>query len=272
MYADGSSQGASVRIHALSDGHRSSRPARLASVVVDQLAHRIIGGELAPGTILPTEGALGEEFGFSRTVMREALKLLEERGLVRVEQGRGTTVQPRESWSLLDADVLEIALEYDFDTVLLDDLVRVRRVLEADMARVAALRLAEDELAWLSENVDQMAETTGDYPRFQQLDLSFHRVVMRASGSEIGRAIVGTIHAFGGRRPLLNDPAPAATLERTAVEHRGILEALVARDSELAASRIAAHIDSAWDERRRGRSQAAGVAGTQSDASDRASG
>ncbi len=244
--------GANVRIQTASDGHRPSRPARLASVVVDQLAHRIVGGELVPGSVLPTEGALGEEFGFSRTVMREALKLLEERGLVRVEQGRGTTVQPRESWALLDADVLEIALEYDHDATLLDDLVRVRRVLEADMAQVAAQRLTDDELAWLADNVEQMAKALDDYPLFQQLDLSFHRVVMRASGSEIGRAIVGTIHAHGGRRPLLNDPSPAATLKRTAAEHRGILAALVARDSELAASRIAAHIDSAWAERRQG--------------------
>jgi DNA-binding FadR family transcriptional regulator len=238
-----------MRIQAASDGRRAKRPARLASVVVDQLAHRIIGGELAAGTVLPTEGALGEEFGFSRTVMREALKLLEERGLVRVEQGRGTTVQPRASWTLLDADVLEIALQYDDDLVLLNDLVRVRRVLEADMARVAAVQLTENDLASLAENVDQMTDAMADYRLFQKLDLSFHRIVMRASGSEVGRAIVGTIHVHGARRGL-DGPAPPKSLERTAAEHRAILEALVARDSDLAASRITAHIDSAWSERR----------------------
>jgi DNA-binding FadR family transcriptional regulator len=219
--------------------------------VVDQLAHRIIGGELAAGSVLPTESALGEEFGFSRTVMREALKLLEERGLVRVEQGRGTTVQPRASWALLDADVLEIALQYDHGLVLLDDLVRVRRVLEADMARVAAMQMTDNDLESLAENVDQMFEAMGDYRLFQKLDLSFHRIVMRASGSEVGRAIVGTIHAHGARRGL-DEPAPISSLERTVAEHRAILDALVARDSELAASRITAHIDSAWSERRRG--------------------
>ena len=73
----------------------SWRPGRFASVVVEELAHLIIGGDLSEGDVLPTEPALCEEFGFSRTVVREALKLLEERGLVRVEQGRGTRVQPR---------------------------------------------------------------------------------------------------------------------------------------------------------------------------------
>ncbi len=243
----------SVRIDAMSGVRNGPRPARLATVVVDQLAHRIIGGELAAGSILPTEVALGEEFGFSRTVMREALKLLEERGLIRVEQGRGTTVQPRESWALLDADVLAIALQYDADTVLLDDLLRVRRVLEADMARVAAVRLTEAELAQLTENLDSMAQSTGDYARFRALDLAFHQLVMKASGSEVGRAIVGTIHAYGARSSRLTEPGSRASLKRTVAEHRGIQEALVARDGELAASRIAAHIGSAWAERRRSR-------------------
>jgi len=235
------------------DGNRSARPARLASVVVDELSHQIIGGEIPAGTVLPTEGALGEQFGFSRTVMREALKLLEERGLVKVEQGRGTKVQPRDSWALLDAGVLQIALEYDDDLVLLDDLMMVRSLLESVMAQVAAVSLTDDDLAQLADNVDQMTRATTDFETFRRLDLSFHRVVMRASGSEIGCAIVGTIHAYGGRRPQLNDPTDPATLERTAAEHQAILAALVARDGALAAQRVAAHIDSSWAERRTGR-------------------
>jgi len=73
------------------EGKRSRRPGRLASVVVDELAREIISGNWAEGDVLPTEPSLCDEFGFSRTVVREALKLLEERGLVRVEQGRGSS-------------------------------------------------------------------------------------------------------------------------------------------------------------------------------------
>src|SRR5689334_14301218 len=123
--------------------HRANpqwRPARFASLIFEELGHRIIGGTLADGDVLPTEPALCEEFGFSRTVVREGLKLLEGRGLVRVEQGRGTTVQPRSSWDLLDPDVLRLALVYD-DMSLLDDLMMVRRVLEREMAAAAAGRL-----------------------------------------------------------------------------------------------------------------------------------
>jgi DNA-binding FadR family transcriptional regulator len=235
------------------DGQPARRPARMASVVVEEIAHRILGGALVEGSVLPTEPALEREFGFSRSVIREGLKLLEERGLVRVEQGRGTTVQGRDSWNLLDPAVLRIALVYDHDMVLLDDLIAVRRLLEREMARAAATRLSEDELAVLAENVNRMTDSIGDYEQFRSLDFAFHAGVMRASGSEIGRTIVRTIHMNAGHALPLSAPGARASLESTVAEHRAIYEALVARDGELAASRTAAHIDSAWAERRSGK-------------------
>ena len=232
------------------DGQRTHRPARMAAVVVEEIAHRILGGALREGAVLPTEPALCEEFGFSRSPIREGLKLLEERGLVRVEQGRGTTVQGRDSWNLLDPAVLRIALVYDHDMVLLDDLIAVRRLLEREMARAAATRLSEDELAALAENVQLMTGAIDNYTRFRSLDLTFHAGIMRSSGSEIGRTIVRTIHMNAGHEFRLSAPGARASLESTIEEHRAIYEALAARDGELAASRIAAHIDSAWAERR----------------------
>src|SRR3954469_2356668 len=143
-----------------------ARPGRFASVVAEEMLGRVIRGDFEPGSVLPTEPALVEEFGFSRTVVREALRQLEERGLVRIEQGRGTTVQPREAWNLLDPVVLRIALTHDHDMSLLDDLMAVRVVLEREMARAAAGRLTEDELAALAENLEQMNGSYEDYERF----------------------------------------------------------------------------------------------------------
>jgi DNA-binding FadR family transcriptional regulator len=238
----------------LVDAGRSRRPGRLASVVVEELGDRIISGTLAAGDVLPTETALCDQFGFSRTSIREGLKLLEERGLVRVEQGRGTTVQPRESWNLLDPLVIRIALAYDHEMILLDDLIAVRRLLEREMTRVAAMRLTEDELASLAETLERMTSALGDYEQFRALDLAFHAAVMNASGSEIGRTIVGTIHLHARHAPRLSAPGERAALERTIVEHRAIYEALAAREGELAATRMAAHIDFAWAARRDGSS------------------
>jgi GntR family galactonate operon transcriptional repressor len=228
----------------------SARPARFASVIVEELADQIIGGTLGEGDALPTESALCEQFGFSRTVIREGLKLLEERGLVRVEQGRGTTVQLRDAWNFLDPLVIRIALAYDADMALLDDLIAVRRVLEREMARAAASRLTDDELGALAENVHQMEASVDDYGRFRAFDLEFHAMVMKASGNEVGLTIVRAIHAHSGVMPALAAASSRDDLRRTAREHRAIYDALAARDGESAGERISAHIAFAWAERR----------------------
>ncbi|HZR96555.1 MAG TPA: FadR/GntR family transcriptional regulator [Gaiellaceae bacterium] len=227
------------------------RPARFASVVVEELANEIVRGTFAEGEVLPTEPVMCEQFGFSRTVIREALKMLEERGLVRVEQGRGTTVQPRDMWNLLDPLVLRIALAYDHDMTLLDDLVAVRRLLEREMAEAAADRLTKEELAELDQTLRDMERSYDDYERFRRFDQRFHALVMKASGNEVGLTIVRVIHRHGDVTPPLASGASRATLERTTREHRGIYEALAAGDGVLAGDRIAAHIESAWAERRR---------------------
>lgn len=228
----------------------SARPARLATVVVEELATRIVAGTLPQGSVLPTEAVLCDEFGFSRTVLREGLKLLEERGLVRVEQGRGTTVQARELWNLLDPTVLRIALEHDPDMKLLDNLITVRRLLESEMARVAASQLTDQELDVLRLNIAAMKEAVRDYPEFRRLDQAFHAQVMTASGNEIGRTIVRAIHQHAGWTPSLNSPGAQESLARTVAGHEAVLDALVKRDGETAAACIADHIGSAWAERR----------------------
>jgi DNA-binding FadR family transcriptional regulator len=237
---------------AVADGGPPWRPARFASFVVEELAEAIVSGALAEGDVLPTEPALCERFGFSRTVVREGLKMLEERGLVRVEQGRGTTVQPRSAWNLLDPVVLRIALVHDHDMSLLDDLIAVRVVLEREMAQAAAGRLTTDELAELAENLERMGESYDDYERFRSFDLAFHAIVMKASGNEVGLTIVRAILRHGGITPLLAAGSSRAALEQTAREHRAIYDALAAGDGALAGERIAVHIESAWAERKLG--------------------
>lgn len=232
------------------DGAPPWRPARFASFVVEELAEAIVSGAFAEGDVLPTEPVLCERFGFSRTVVREGLKMLEERGLVRVEQGRGTTVQPRSAWNLLDPVVLRIALTHDHDMSLLDDLIAVRVVLEREMAKAAAGRLTADELAALAENLERMGGSFDDYERFRSYDLAFHAIVMKASGNEVGLTIVRAIHRHGGITPLLSAGASREALEETAREHRDIYDALVVGDGTLAGDRIATHIESAWAERK----------------------
>ena len=123
---------------------------------------------------------------------------------MRVEQGRGTTVQPRDAWNLLDPVVIRIALVYDDDTSLLDGLLTVRRLLEGEMALAAATRLTDAELATLADTLEGMETSYDDYERFRAFDLAFHAIVMKASGNEVGLTIVRTIHSHGGVTPILS--------------------------------------------------------------------
>src|SRR5947209_6052906 len=79
----------------------SARPARLAIPVVAALVDRIVGGAIPPGALLPPEPVLCASFGVSRSVIREGVKMLEEKGLARARQGQGTTVAPADEWNLL---------------------------------------------------------------------------------------------------------------------------------------------------------------------------
>jgi GntR family transcriptional regulator, galactonate operon transcriptional repressor len=203
--------------------------------------------------VLPTESVLCTQFGFSRTVIREAVKLLEERGMVVVEQGRGTTVQPRSGWNMLDPLVIRTALVHDTDMSLLDSLVSVRRVLEEEMAHAAVDRLTDEDFASLADCIAAMEATYGDYGRFREADQEFHAIVMSASGNEVGLTIVRTIHRHTGGTPPMIAKAGSSRelLERTVSDHREIYEALHDRDGDRAGRLIADHIGGAWAERKR---------------------
>ena len=224
----------------VADGGPPWRPARFASFVVEELAEAIVSGALAEGDVLPTEPALCEQFGFSRTVVREGLKMLEERGLVRVEQGRGTTVQPRERLEpARPGRAPHRPRPRPRHVAARRPDRRPASCSSARWRKAAAGRLTEDELAALAENLEQMNASYDDYERFRSFDLAFHAVVMKASGNEVGLTIVRAIHRHGGITPLLAAGASREALERTAREHRAIYEALAARDGELAGDRIA---------------------------------
>ena len=111
------------------------RAANLGVAVVRDLVKAIVTGTVAPGDILPPEGTLSQQFAVSRTVIRESMKRVEEKGLVTVSQGRGTVVNHSSQWNVLDPDVLSALVDHDETLEVLDELAVVRGSLEATMAR-----------------------------------------------------------------------------------------------------------------------------------------
>src|ERR1044072_1079194 len=108
------------------------RSTNLAKAITAELVQRIVRGVHQPGTPLPPEPALCETFAVSRTVVREAVKILQEKGLVQVRQGTGTIVTAPSEWDMLDELVLGATIAEDDGVAVLDDVVVTRRVLESD--------------------------------------------------------------------------------------------------------------------------------------------
>src|SRR6266704_3653515 len=152
---------------------RSHYPDRsLHDRVVHAIGRKILGGQLRPGAFLPAE----PELGASRTVVREAIKVLTAKGLVESRPKIGTWVRPREAWHLLDADVLAWQQEGTSRPSLLRALTEVRRIVEPAAAELAATRADSRDLAALGQALEEMGRTAqaperGDFEPFVQADM-----------------------------------------------------------------------------------------------------
>src|SRR3954470_997528 len=134
------------------------RRPNLATALTAELVGRIVRGQYLPGGSLPAQPALCEAFSVSRTVVREAVKLLQAKGLVQIRQGLGTIVSPPLLWNMLDEVVLAASIAEADGLEVLDDLVVTRRLLEADMANVAAREADADVVEQLRPLVDRRTE------------------------------------------------------------------------------------------------------------------
>ncbi|GIF64021.1 GntR family transcriptional regulator [Asanoa ishikariensis] len=228
------------------------RSTNLAKAITAELVQRIVRGVHQPGTPLPPEPALCETFAVSRTVVREAVKILQEKGLVQVRQGTGTIVTAPSEWDMLDDLVLGATIAEDDTVAILDDVVVTRRVLESDMANVAA-RLADQETVdLLRAQVDRMDELVGDHVTYEEHDRAFHDMIMRASGNRIARAVVRSLQGQVIRSAAYLGRTERALCVASNQGHRRIYDRIAAHDPAGAAEAMFTHITDAWLVRRSG--------------------
>jgi GntR family galactonate operon transcriptional repressor len=152
--------------------------------VVEELGRRILAGEVAEGeTLDPTE--LEAELGVSRSVLREALRVLKAKGLVDARPKRGTFVQPRTEWRLLDADVMRWQFAGHDTDQLFDDLAELRGIIEPAAAGLAAMRRTDEDLAVLDDALARMSAAAGGEGDAVAADLAFHRALLAATHNEL---------------------------------------------------------------------------------------
>lgn len=222
----------------------------LGVVVVDELVDAIVSGRLAPGDALPPEGPLSEQFGVSRTVVRESVKRIEEKGLVTIARGRGTEVRPMTEWNTMDRVVLTALIKHDETLGILDELSVVRAQLESVMAAEAAQRRSEDQVAELDQALQRMRESTADEDAFRAADVAFHETVMELSRNRLAGNIARTLmdRALESSRYHGVDTPDAFAV--TLREHEAVHAAISEGDPVRAQDAMNNHILEAWRRRR----------------------
>jgi DNA-binding FadR family transcriptional regulator len=233
--------------------------ARLGVAVVHDLVSAIVTGEVRPGESLPPEGVLSQQFGVSRTVIRESVKRVEEKGLVTVVQGRGTQVEPPSSWNVLDPVVLSAMVDNDDSLGVLDEVAIVRASLEASMAAATTERLTDDALARLRDALRLMHDTAADADSFDAADdadsfaaadADFHLLVMELSGNRLAESITKILFVRARESLRFRGARNREIVDLTLREHDAVVRAIEAGDPALAAETMRTHIAEAWKRRR----------------------
>src|SRR5690606_10665699 len=155
--------------------HRS-----LSEQVVEELGQRIVSGRYAIGEVLPTEDVLCDELGVSRTVVREATKVLAAKGLIQPLRKIGTQVQPRLCWKLLDEAVQKWEYAVGGTEKLLRNVTEVRQIIEPEACYFAAQRASTDDIEKIKQAYRDMESVVDDPQAFVVADIRFHITILNA--------------------------------------------------------------------------------------------
>ncbi|MBP2370700.1 FadR/GntR family transcriptional regulator [Pseudonocardia parietis] len=168
--------------------------AGLHADLLDRIGTQVAGGELAPGAVLRAD-ELVERYGVSRTVVREAVRVLESMGLVQSRRRVGTTVAPRERWNVHDPQVIRWRLDGPDRDDQLRSLSELRQGVEPVAAMLAASRATPEQCGELVGAVMDMTVhgRAGDLAAYLEADVRFHRTLLAASGNEMLAAMDGVV-------------------------------------------------------------------------------
>lgn len=224
---------------------RAYRQRNLHSQVVHEIGSRIVRGYFKPQDVLPDEESMGNQLGVSRTVVREAIKVLSAKGLVETRTRRGTLILPDRTWNRLDPDVLSWIEEAGHDAQFLQQLTEMRKIVEPAAASLVAERADEADIEALAEAYAAMQANLNDEQAYADADTNFHSIILEASRNEFLKPITHAIRA--ALRSSLKVTNPTAHSAQSLPLHLEILNAIRKRDPKAAAAAMQRHLEYTWN-------------------------
>jgi GntR family transcriptional regulator, transcriptional repressor for pyruvate dehydrogenase complex len=210
----------------------------LTDEAIDKIKEMIVSGALGPGDRLPKEADLAERLGLSRNSLREAVKALSIIKVLDVRQGDGTYVTSLSPDLLLESLSFVVDFHRD-DTVL--QFLEVRRILEPAATALASRRMTDPEIAKLQRVLDEL----GPSPSVEALvanDLEFHRAIASGSGNAALCSLIDGLSGPTTRARIWRGLTQEGAVDKTREQHQAIVDAIAAREPELARSWATVHI------------------------------
>src|SRR5712692_9676826 len=215
---------------------------RIPEEIADRIRLLILDGTFPPGRPLPSERILARRFGVSRGSIRDGLRMLEVIGLLETRHGQGTF--PREL--TVDRLVAPLASVLTYRRDLQDELLDVRRMFEPAVARVAATRVTDEDLADLQRVLETQRRKLKTGQSAIVEDTAFHEVLARATGNRVVVSLMATLNDLlvESRKLTLKQTGRPG---RSILAHEAVVAALRRRDPDAAAEAMRGHIDQIAD-------------------------
>lgn len=215
---------------------------KLSDEVFDRLENMITSGELTPGDEMPSERVLMERFGVGRPAIREAMQSLAKMGLVSISHGERAKVLKLTARSIFQQvdPTAKIMLAQSIDT--LEHLKSARIFFERGIAREAALKVTEKDLAELRAIVERQRQSLGDADAFISADMEFHIRIAKISGNPIfvgvSEAMLAWLREYHTHMLIWTGKE-----NYTLVEHEEIIDMLAARNPDGAEAAMLHHLE-----------------------------
>jgi DNA-binding FadR family transcriptional regulator len=214
--------------------------------VARALVASILVGHFRPGEPLPASGDLAREFGVSRPVIREALKIVSTLGMVESRQGRFSRVSKRESWNDLSAELLSARLETGAIGDVIGDVLELRRLIETEAASLAAQRATEADLGAMRGLLEALAGSVGDPQAYTVHDIAFHDAILRATHNRLLLQLIDRMREVLLVARTISMTAQPDLLPDSQEGHRVLFDAIASHDPEAARRAMTNHL--AWAE------------------------